>query len=293
MVRHEAILDFYRDQAPMSALGAHAALIERLPGEVGTLAEAVQGLLLHQYWAESYGVAPPEARGGESHLRGTGAMLDCLLTRDGASLAVARPPERRLIGVCRHFALLFAALLRAKGIPARSRCGFGTYFEGGRAVDHWVAEYWHADEGRWALADAQLDATQRRALAIDFDPLDMPRDRFLTGGVAWARCRAGEADPATFGIHELRGLWFVAGDLIRDVAALNKVEALPWDVWGAMPGPDAPIGDDLLAYFDGLAVLARDPDAHFAALRDRYATDERLRVPPTVFNSVRGREEAV
>lgn len=62
----------------------------------------------------------------------------------------------------------------------------------------------------------------------NFDILDVPRDRFLCAGEAWFSCRSG-ADPAKFGIDHtgVRGLWFVAGDLIRDVAALNKAEMLP------------------------------------------------------------------
>ena len=293
MTAQREILDYYLEQAPLADPGAHAALIDGLPGEAGALAEAVQGLLLHQYWADSYGVTLPEARGGESHIRALEPMLDCLLARDAGPLTVARPAERRFVGVCRHFTLLFVALLRAKGIPARSRCGFGTYFQPGWYVDHWVAEYWHAVEGRWVLADAQLDAIQRRAMAIDFDPLDVPRDRFVIGGDAWALCRKGAADPARFGIHDIAGLWFVAGDLLRDVAALNTVEMLPWDVWGAMPAPDETMDDDLLAYFDHLAALTHEPDAAFAELRALYASDERLRVPATVFNATRNRQETV
>ncbi len=293
MTTQQEILDFYLASAPMTDAGAHAALLDSLPNEVGALAEAVQGLLLHRYWAGTYGVALPESRGGESHLRALGPMLDCLLAQDTDPLTAARPAERRLVGVCRHFTLLFVALLRVKGIPARSRCGFANYFTSGMYEDHWVGEYWDSGTGRWILADAQLDALQRRALDIDFDPLDVPRDRFLVGGDAWAQCRAGVADPALFGIPPVteRGLWFIAGDLIRDVAALNKMELLPWDVWGAMPDPGQPLGDDLLAYLDHLAALTHEPDTAFAVLRASYTSDERLRVPAIVFNAVRQREE--
>jgi hypothetical protein len=43
-------------------------------------------------------------------------------------------------------------------------------------------------------------------------------------------------------------LWFVAGSLVRDVAARNKVELLPWDAWGAQPQPDETLDDDQLAF---------------------------------------------
>ena len=84
------------------------------------------------------------------------------------------------------------------------------------------------------------------------------------------------------------------GDLVRDLAALNKVETLPWDVWGAMPGPDAPLRDDQLALFDRLlAALTQKPDASFAEVRGLYEDDGRLRVPGTVFNSLLQRQEAI
>ena len=59
----------------------------------------------------------------------------------------------------------------------------------------------------------------------------MPRDHFLVAGDAWRLCRAGKADPAAFGVLDMHGLWFVASNVIRDVAALNNREMLPWDCW--------------------------------------------------------------
>jgi len=49
--------------------------------------------------------------------------------------------------------------MRHKGIPSRVRCGFANYFERGKHVDHWVAEYWLASEHRWLLVDAELVLT--------------------------------------------------------------------------------------------------------------------------------------
>jgi hypothetical protein len=41
------------------------------------------------------------------------------------------------------------------------------------------------------------------------------------------------------------------------IAALNKMEMLPWDVWGAIPRPNEPFSDSQLAFFDRLAVFTR------------------------------------
>jgi hypothetical protein len=84
-----------------------------------------------------------------------------------------------------------------------------------------------------------------------------------------------------FGILDLRGLWFIAGNLVRDVAALNNREMLPWDVWGAMRRQDSELD---LAFFDRLAIVSLEPDAHVDELRTLYR-DERVSVPATVFNA--------
>jgi hypothetical protein len=184
-------------------------------------------------------------------------------------------------------------VLRAHGVPARARCGFGAYFNAGSFEDHWVCDRRDTATGRWILADTQIDEVQRAALRPDFDLLDVPRDRFVIAGDAWVRCRAGDADPARFGIFDLRGLWFVAGNVLRDAAALCGMEMLPWDVWGAMRGPGQPLDDATLAFVDRVAELTRDPDARGDELRALYAGDDRLRVPPTVFNALLSRPEAV
>jgi hypothetical protein len=112
---------------------------------------------------------------------------------------------------------------------------------------------------------------------------------------AWDQCRKGEADPSKFGIYftGLRGLWFIAGSLVRDVVALNKMEMLPWDVWGAQPRADQALNDEQLAFFDRLAAITRLPDASFEELRRLYEGDDRLVVPATVFNAVLNRSEAI
>lgn len=190
--------------------------------------------------------------------------------------------------------LLLLAMLRAQGIPARARSGFGAYFNPPYFEDHWVCEYWRPSERRWALADPQFDETWRARLGVDHDILDVPRDRFLTAGEAWAGCRTGEADSSRFGIDfvKLRGLWFIAGSLIRDLASLNKVEMLPWDIWGAQPAPNQVLHPHELEFFDELAALLEAPES-VDAIRSRYQSDERVRVPDHVFNSLRQRTEAV
>jgi hypothetical protein len=293
MSAQPAVLDYYRRQSRMSDPGPHAAAVAALPSDVAAIAKAAQGLILHEHWSGAYGQTLSDERRSEVHLRDLPAMLSQMLAHDGRPLDEPRALEDRLIGNCRDFTLFTVAALRAQGVPARGRCGFGSYFEAGKFVDHWVAEYWRSDEDRWVMVDAQIDDLQAGRIKPDFDLLDVPRSRFLTGGAAWRACRAGEADPDAFGIMHMHGLWFIAGDLVRDAAALAGMEMMAWDSWGAMPGPDGAVSDETLAWFDRVADLTRDPDASFEALMTLNRDDERLRVPPVVFNAVRGRPETV
>lgn len=289
------ILDFYRHPAVVTAAGKYAAQLDELPNDVGSLTRVVQGLLIHEYMASAYGVQISDERKSESHLRPAEKMLEKIFEQNSKPLSEARLPNQRLAGICRHFAVLLVALLRAKNVPARARCGYGTYFNPGFFENHWVCEYWHASENRWIIADAQFDELWQTKLKIDHDILDVPRERFLVAGEAWAKCRAGELDASRFGIFkgDLRGLWFIAGDIIRDFAALNKQEMLAWDVWGAMPQPNETLSEKTLAFFDRLAALTRSADDSFDEIRRIYESDERLRVPEIVFNPILNRPENV
>jgi hypothetical protein len=158
-----------------------------------------------------------------------------------------------------------------------------------------VCEYWNATAGRWMLADAQVDDVQRPVLGAGFDVLDVSRDDFLVAGDAWRRCRAGLADPGKFGLSLLdeAGYWWIAANLLRDVAALNNMEMLPWDIWGEMLRPNEEPDKAQVALFDELAALTTDPDAGFAELAARYQADPRLTVPATVRNGVLNRVDEV
>ena len=287
------IFAFYASHSPMTDPGKASALIDPLPNDVAALTRVIQGLGIYDVVARDfYGFEPPENRLSEIHLRPIAERLARMMELDDQPLHIAREPERRALQRCNSFALMLVTMLRAKGVPARSRCGFAAYFNPPNFEDHWVCEYWDAQDRRWRLADPQIDDVWRARLKIGCDTLDLPRTQFLTASEAWRRCRSGEANEQQFGISfaGLRGLWFVAGNLVRDLAALNTMEMAPWDVWGAQPAPQEEFD---LSLFDELAALTRDPDRTFAELTRRYDADDHLRVPPTVFNALNRRPEAI
>lgn len=287
-----AALDYYAEPGRLTALTEG----EFCSADVGRVVEVVQNVLIYDTVALAfYGVELTTEQADAIHERDSARLLALARTIDPRPIDEPRPPGARVGGRCNAFSRMTVAFLRAAGVPARARCGFGAYFLPGWYEDHWVAEYWDADAARWQLVDAQLDATWRRFLGPEVDPLAITAAQFVGAGHAWRAWRAGELDASRCGLRSIdeHGAHWIAGNLRLDLASLNKVELLPWDAWGARWEPGEEPTDELLELFDAVAELTVDPDARFDDLRHRYDTDDRLRVDGTVFSVFRGAHETV
>jgi hypothetical protein len=245
--------------------------------------------MIHRVEGELFGHTHPADRlHNDAESRYIDDVLRILVERNDAPLTVRREPEDRFVGTCRDFTLLHVSLLRHVGIPARLRSGFADYFWPTRFHgDHVVTEYWDEQRG-WLLADAQLTDPEITAnWPVDFDPMDVPRSRFLVAGEAWRAIREDGADETEFGLHRptegpFFGERFVAGNIRLDLAALNKVETLLWDVWGEDEGePGTPLPEASREFYDRVAPVVSG-DVSFEAARKRFAEDDVLRTPATV-----------
>ena len=265
-------------------------LLDALPKDPRRLLDAVAGLILDTAFVVPLGVVCPPDSAADVEIRRLPAMLLRILGRGPGSLATARPPEKRFIGACRHYALLACSALRHHGVPARVRVGFANYFAPGFYDDHWITEYW--DGACWRLMDSELTPGVRRHFAVTFDPCDVPRDRFVTAGPAWRGVRSGRIDPTKCGVWTvgIAGVWFVAGSVVRDLAALNKREMLPWDYWGISRDmrPGIPVSEAAASRVDTLAALIANPEPDWQTLRETYDREEAFRVPPVVMSFPRG-----
>lgn len=291
------VLQYYATPGEITSIAKHAQFADWLTNDVRAINQVVQGILIHDSWLDAYGASFNDEQRYDQNSLLMETVLDRAVEMDDRSLSIPRTPDRRVIGCCREFATLLCAFLRHKGVPARSRCGFGAYFtETNTFEDHWVCEVWDMERKRWILVDPQMDPLQQSVLSLGFSPLDLPRARFLVAGEAWRNCRAGEADPEAFGIgcdpeefglSTLYGLWFVRGNLMRDFASLNKVETVPllmrlwrglaWDSWRLVGAVDDELTDEDLALLDTIAEFTIDPDAHFGELRELFESRSDLR----------------
>jgi hypothetical protein len=273
---------YYAVQSRFTDAGRQAGLLDDLPRDIAGLCQVVQGLVVHYRLGHLFDYQIPEERLPEIDTRYAESMLERIVELEDGSLAEERPPEKRLVGCCRDFTVLFVAMARHLGIPARARVGFADYFVADYNVDHEVAEVWDAEGRGWRLVDSEI---QGPPLGARFDPTDVPRERFIVGGLAWRMCRDGRADPETFlvdpelEIEDTRGWPYLLHNLIHDLAALNKTEMILWDEWGLIGKEPSEVDLGLL---DRVATLTLAAGETFPEVRSIYETTPGLKVPTAV-----------
>ena len=271
--------DYYLTHGEITDPGQYGSMLNPLPDSVEEIVDIIHGLILHIFWAKAYGVTLDESQKEQVYTRYISDILGQIREIDQAPLNKKRKPENRFVGNCRDIAVFLTSLLRAKGVPARARAGFGTYFTEDRYEDHWICQYWNREDEKWINVDPEIDPLKEEALKLDFDPLNLPPGKFITAAQAWKMCREGEADPDKFGIFDMKGLWFIRGNLIRDLASLNKMEMLPFDCWGLISKEEEDLTEADYQFLDEIAelILTNNPK-----LYEIYETKSELRVPETV-----------
>lgn len=287
-------LDFYRQQSEISSPGRYVSIFDDLPTDIGELCQVVQNIFLHQFWIldeRNYGIGASALKSAgrdlnaEINQRRVEESLDFLSKMDAAPLSVPRDAALKVVGNCRHYALMLVAMLRHQGIPARMRSGVARYFmpAEGMLEDHFITEFWNKDEGRWQRVDPQLDALQRRVLGIRFDPTDMPPGQFLDAGESYVELKSGRTTEEKIGIFDFRGWKYVWYKIFSDLACVNNVEALPWEEWGicARIGNESFSQQDaeLLAQIADLLAEMNSVPENFSRLVQIYENNPDLKIP--------------
>jgi hypothetical protein len=242
----------------------------------------VNSLLIRPRHAERLDL--PAERFAEIQIRPISRLIELLLALDPAPMSLPRERALRVVGTCRHFAVMACALLRFRGFAARARCGFATYFQPGQGLDHWITEYWNDRDSRWVRVDIEILGEPS-----EVEPADLRPGEFLTGGEAWAAYRSGQIEAERFGVEGTDDHWGpseIRANAVKDLAALNKVEVLPWEQWGQIKASyRGETGADYDELIDRLAAVCASDDA--GAIADLYAHDQ-LRVPAELINLTSG-----
>lgn len=275
-------MTYYASQSPFTDPYEYEELFSVVPDTVAEMCKLIQTFCIDHQERHKYPIV--NERLLETNLRYVGDILKWTVALDNRALNEERAIDAHFLASSSVFAALLCSMLRFKGIAARKRVGFATYFHNtkhGAYRSYEVVEYFDDASKSWRLADASLDEVAVKLNKITFDICDVPRDQFISAGIAWQMARNGEVDPALFRDEETKGYTILRSNLIHDLGAMNKREILNWDHYGWALWKGESYGDAVMATLDRLAELLQKEDA-LDELQAIYNSEEGLQVPSTV-----------
>ncbi len=277
-------LIYYIEQSKYSSPGKYSNYFDNLPELIKEISEIVHGLIVHQEDTEEfYKFKIPDNKKLQPNTRYIENILETIIANDNRPLSIKRKPQDRFIGTCRDFALLTCSILRHKKIPARVRCGFADYFHDDWYSDHWVCEYFDKKDSKWKLVDSELGQGEKQKYKIDFEITNIPRDRFIVAGKAWLMALRNKINPDILGVKEIKvkGYWFIKADVVRDLAALNRIELLPWDYTEYIDDPFKNIGDrsgDEIELISNIAAITSKEEINLDEALRIYKKNKNLQI---------------
>ena len=204
------------------------------------------------------------------------AMIAGILRLDGAGFTKGRDVTKRITVSCRQASVLFSAILKAKGIPCRSRAGFMDFGDAGDSyTEHWVNEYWDFRENRWVLAD--VDGYYEYEQRFGYSQFDLPRRKFVTASEAWLGLRKSALNKK-LDLYTPDPLQGVCEYLFMDFhALLNNEIFYSYQPLYLREGIQA-LGEEELRELDCLAELLAEPDKNMKKIEHLWAANEKFSV---------------
>jgi hypothetical protein len=286
------ILDYYVTHGTMTDPQEQKYFYLGLGKDLSNIKKLIYNITIHFQYIRECGGKDVIGRINEIYIRKTSDRLKTLHELGVTSLSAEHSFLQKTICTCRDFALLLCSMLRHAGIPSRVRYGFAQYLDWDPSFffDHTIVEYWDKASNSWKLAERHLTKEVEKRFNITFDTNDVPREKFISAAEAWLNCQSGKADAKSFGTGYTKrrsGLWYIRNKLIQDLAALNKMEMQPSDLWGYMIDGKirAILSPDETEVMNRLAVDLLDPDENFHSLQNTYLNNPGLKVENQVYRA--------
>lgn len=279
------IFSYYIKQSKTTTPNHYSYLYSDLPKDISTLCHIVQNIFFHYADQKLFKFKISHDRFHELDTRYVSRMLAIIHRYDSESLIGTRDLRHRLIGICRDTSVLLCSILRHQNIPARIRVGFVNYFSSDLFLDGMCVEYWNKNAQKWCYVDTRTSEAHiiKYNLTINFDLHDVPLGNFIPANKAWLMCRKNELPPHLFGSRQHQGLWYIRNKVLQDLAALNKKEALLWDLWGMMLQKHADgMSEDQLILLDELSNFLNYHTYDVAALQSYYERHHHLAIPKKI-----------
>lgn len=210
------------------------------------------------------------------------SILAELLRREN-KYSCERKIQNKMHLTCREQAILLAAILKAKGIPARARSGYAPYISNdGVFHDHWICERFCDKENRWVLTDADCCVEN-----LDFDFADIPCDKFLFGAQSYLKIRNKEiCDNALefASVPPTHGMRAALQSLFYDLHSLMNDEIFFWHSPRYIVEKNFNLSQAEFEELDSIANLMLEPSKNFEKICDIWESSPKFRIVSGGFN---------
>ena len=287
---NEKIYQRYLETSIYTDVGMYKEFILSLPNDISSIGMLVCDQITHpsMYFTEPspyledtyYGKIasyPKHRFKNEDELYITAvSMIAGILRLDETGFTEGRDVTKRITVSCRQASVLFSAILKAKGVPCRSRAGFMDFGDiGDSYMEHWVNEYWDFNENRWVWAD--VDGYYEYEERFGYSQFDLPRRKFVTASEAWLGLRKNMLNKKldVFSPNPLEG---VCEYLFMDFHALMNNEIFYSYQPLYLRGGIQTLNESELCELDYLAELLAEPEKNMEKIEHLWATNEKLSV---------------
>ncbi len=266
----ENTLEFYKNFSKYTSPGEYSYLFENLPDSYKDLCKLIKCQFIHPVDLGPYRNLIPQNRHYEDRkFPSVEKLLAGLLELDTNGLTFDRKPENRLVVTCRYHSILFASILKSRGIPVRLRYGFAPYLAPGTDlhISHAICEVWNEKEKRWMYVDP------------DRKMVDFSRDKFETGSQAWTAFRDDKiTDPNKYGVPNTWGEIMILGTIYQDLLCVIGYEPLycEYPVTQFLSNDISTVDKNRLTILDKIALLMNNPDENLNELMEIYKKNKFL-----------------
>ena len=287
---NEKIYERYLETSVYTYVGMYKEFVLSLPNDIPTIGRLICDQITHpsMYFTEpssylentyfgKFSSYPKQRFKNEDELYITAvSMIVGILRLDETGFTKNRDVTKRITVSCRQASVLFSAILKAKGIPCRSRAGFMDFGNSGDSyMEHWVNEYWDFDKNRWILAD--VDGYYEYEQRFGYSQFDLPRRKLVTASEAWLGLRKNTLNKKldVFSPNLLEG---VCEYLFMDFHALMNNEIFYSYQPLYLRNGIQTLNESELCELDYLAELLAEPDKNIMQIEHLRDTNEKWSV---------------
>lgn len=288
----EEILKHYRQAGTYSYAGLYEEYYQSLPNNISELGKLICSQVIHRITLKQGNTGANEKliygdmtkypwyrlRCEDDILLTAAAMTAELFRLDNRGFILQRATENKIVVTCRYVSVIMSAILKAKGIPCRSRAGFAPYLDDNKNFDHWINQYWNIEENRWVTFDVDGFFNDED---LGFNQFDIPKSKFHWAANTWLDIRNGKVD----------GKYFVYADSLGTNSLKAVIRSIFYDFHALMNNEisykfqpsyidekfEALTENDLME-IDELAKLMLEPDKNFYKLISVWNSNRKFRI---------------